>query len=335
MEEAFRRAGLPYPTPSEEALELARRYGYLPYMIERYRHLFESREELIDFLDSVERGLPKYIRCNTLAVSSCSYLEERLKERGISVRAVPWLPHAYVVESQSSSAQLGSTLEYLLGYYYIQGLGSMAVSHSLSPRPGETVADLAAAPGGKTTHIAQLMDNVGIVLSVEKSPLRALSLVANIQRMRVKNALVLVKDILDLKLYGAFDKILLDAPCTGEGLLPIKKERKTSKDLSDLYKMHELQVRLLDKSLEMLRPGGTLIYSTCSIAPEENEFVIDKVLTVRGDVKIEGIGNLSVGDPGLTEFMGHTLRGDLRLCRRLYPHRHLSEGFFICKIKRD
>ncbi|MEM1605443.1 MAG: RsmB/NOP family class I SAM-dependent RNA methyltransferase [Fervidicoccaceae archaeon] len=335
LERTFEKLGLPYPKPSAYALELARKYGYLPYMIERYMHIFGSREELIEFLEAVEKGLPRYIRCNTLAIKNCMDLAERLREVDIIVKPVPWLPHAFRVENNSSAAgRLGSTLEYLLGYYYIQGLGSMAVSIALNPKPGEAVADLAAAPGGKTTHIAQLMNNDGIILSVEKNPVRAMSLSANIQRMRVKIAAVLVKDILELPIKEKFDKVLLDAPCTGEGLLPIKKERKTSKDLGDIARMHELQVKLLEKSLQFVKPGGVLVYSTCSIAPEENEFVIDKVLSSRSDVELEKITGIMVGSPGLTEFMGYRLRDGLANCLRLYPHKNGSEGFFMCRLRR-
>lgn len=334
MEKTYTKLGLPYPKPSVYAQEIARKYGYLPYMIERYIHMFGSREELIEFLEAVERGLPKYIRCNTLAIKNCSELVERLGEKNVFIKPVSWIPHAFMVENSSSVSHLGSTLEYLLGYYYIQGLGSMAASLALDPRPGETVADLAAAPGGKTTHIAQIMNNSGIILSVEKNPVRAMSLSANIQRMRVKIAIVMIKDILDLSIEEKFDKVLLDAPCTGEGLLPIKKERKTSKDLEDIVRMHELQVKLLEKSIQLVRPGGALLYSTCSIAPEENEFVINKVLSSRSDVELEKIANLNVGSPGLTEFMGYKLRDELANCVRLYPHRNNSEGFFICKLRR-
>lgn len=334
LEELFARLGLPYPRPSKYSHEIARKYGYLPYMIERYAHIFKSQEELLDFLEMVERGIPRYIRCNTLAVKSCSELADRLRRAGVVVREVPWLPHAYRVESVGRRSSLGSTLEYLMGYYYIQGLGSMAASHALEPKPGERIADLAAAPGGKTTHIAQLMENRGVIVSVEKNPVRALSLMANIFRMRVRIAVVVVKDLLELDVKNAFDRVLLDAPCTGEGLLPIKKERKTSKGPEELAKMHEVQVGLLKKAVELVKPGGYLVYSTCSIAPEENEFVVNKVLSRVAGLRVEVISSLRVGEPGLTEFMGHKLSEELRLCVRLYPHKHSSEGFFICKLRK-
>lgn len=334
LEKVFRDLGLPYPRPSQEALVLARKYGYLPYMIERYVHLFKTREELLSFLESVERGLPKYIRCNTLAIDSCDCLVDRLKERGWSLSSVSWIQNAYAVKGAPGLTPLGSTLEYLLGYFYIQGLGSMCASVALNPKENEIVADLAAAPGGKTTHIAQLMNNRGIIVSVEKDPVRALSLQANISRMRVKIAVVIVRDVLELKFRGLFDRVLLDAPCTGEGLLPIKKERKTSRDLADIAKMHGLQVKLLSKAVDMLRPYGTLTYSTCSIAPEENEFVINKVVENRDDVEVTEINSLNVGEPGVTEFMGYELSPEMKKCRRLYPHKHSSEGFFICNIRR-
>lgn len=325
---------LPSPRPTLEAAELARRFGYMPYMIQRYMHIFGSREELLSFLAAVEKGLPKYLRCNTLALGSCDELVRTMREKGWELVPIGWLPYAYRVEG-GGKGRLSSTLEYLLGYFYVQGLGSMTAAVALNPVPEDRVADLAAAPGGKTTHIAQLMKNKGVILSVDKDPVRTRSLLANIERMRVRIAVVLVEDILELRgLEGLFDRVLLDAPCSGEGLLPVKKERKLRWTFEDLVQMHSLQVRLLHKAVELLKPGGVLTYATCSIAPEENEFVLDSVLSKRVDVRIERAPSLGVGEPGLVEFMGHRLNEDLRMCKRFYPHKHNSEGFFVCNLRR-
>jgi len=318
---------------SKEARDLALKYGYLPYMIERYINIFGSLHETIEFLESVEHGLRKSIRCNTLVASDCRVLEERLERRGIIVDRILQLPHGYwVIDGEE---KIGHTSEYIYGYYYIQGPGSMTVSYVLDPPKNSVVADLASAPGGKTTHIAQLMNNTGAILSVDKSPARAKALKANIQRMRVENTVVLVEDILRLRdLNGAFEKVLLDAPCSGEGLLPFKAERKRSMTMLEIKRAHELQVRLAKKAVELVREGGILLYATCSIGVEENELVLRELLEDREDIEILPTRWRGQGEPGITEYMGVNLGSELKRCMRLYPHKHKTEGFFLCLVKR-
>jgi len=302
-------------------------------MIERYMMLFGSKEVLFDFLDSVEKGIKRTLRCNTLALNDCNSISSRLEQKGIFLKKISWLPHGfYIVIGEE---KIGKLEEYLFGYYYIQRQGSMLASYVLSPKKGEVVADLASAPGGKTTHLAQIMNNTGIIFSIEKNPVRARSLIANIQRMRVINSIVIVRDILSLSFSSFFDRALLDAPCTGEGLLPILHERKTSKTIEDLIVMSELQVRLLNKALDMVKPRGIVLYSTCSIAPEENEFVIHKVLEERDDFSIMKTRWYDIGSPGLEEFNKVVFTSEMRNCLRLYPHKDGTEGFFLCLLRRE
>jgi len=273
------------------------------------------------------------MRCNTLAAGDCRVLEERLEKHNIVVEKIPLLPHGYwVVEGEE---KIGHTSEYIYGYYYIQGPGSMTVSYVLDPPRDSMIADLASAPGGKTTHIAQLMGNTGAILSVDKSPFRAKALKANIQRMRVENAIVLVEDILRLKgLDGVFDKVLLDAPCSGEGLLPYKVERRTSMTMFEIKRAHELQVKLAKKAVELVKEGGIFLYATCSIGVEENELVLKKLLDSREDLEVLPTSWRGWGDPGITEYMGVDLGSELKKCMRLYPHKHETEGFFLCLMRR-
>jgi len=318
---------------SEEAVSLSRKYGVLPYMAERYLMLF-GRDGAIDFLESVARGIPRSIRCNTLVVKSCAELKERLEERGFVLKPSKIAPYAFYAEREPLS--LGTTLEHLLGYYFIQGVGSMASVIALSPRPGERVADLASAPGGKTTHIAQLMENSGAVLSVDNDAGRLAKLVSNIERMHVRNAVVLMEDILKLDfLESRFDRAMLDAPCTGEGLLVYRRERKSTRTIEDLKKMSSYQERLALKAYRLLKPGGIMAYATCSIAPEENELVLSKVLEREDslevlETRIVGAAN----NPGVEEFNGVRFSSEMKKCLRLYPHTDGTEGFFICLLRR-
>ena len=129
------------------------------------------------------------------------------------------------------------------------------------------------------------------------------------------------------------DKILLDAPCTGEGLIRQDKSRKTSKKLKDIEKMASIQKNLLTAGLNCLKPNGELLYSTCSIAPEENEFVINDILNSLSDYRISELPH-QYGESGLTEVYGKSLRKDLKYSQRLYPHLHDTNGFYLCLIKK-
>ncbi|RLG72435.1 MAG: RNA methyltransferase, partial [Thermoprotei archaeon] len=136
------------------------------------------------------------------------------------------------------------------------------------------------------------------------------------------------------RLRNSFTKVVLDAPCSGEGLIPIDPESIRKRRVEDLYIMASKQVELLKIAYEVVRKGGEIVYSTCSIAPEENEFVLNEILnTLEDRILIEDPG-INVGVPGFTEVFNIKLRSDLRKCIRLYPHKHGTEGFFICKLKK-
>jgi NOL1/NOP2/sun family putative RNA methylase len=204
----------------------------------------------------------------------------------------------------------------------------------LDPKPGEIILDLAAAPGGKTTQIAQFMKNKGVTVAIDINRRRIKSLRSNLSRCGVYNTLIIRMDgrqISDLGL--KFDKVLLDAPCTGEGLIPRDPTRKTSRGLNDIQYVAKLQKSLIDAALGCLKPGGSLVYSTCAIAPEENEFVIDHALK-NDDIHVTKL-NLNRGSPAFASIFGETLHPSIKEARRLYPHKDGTEGFFICKLQKD
>lgn len=318
---------------SRTALELARKYGYLPYMIERYLKML-GLDETIKFLQAVEEGLPGSIRCNTLTIRECKLLPSTLKKHGIKLRAHEYLPHAFIVEE--GREKVGHTNEYMMGFYYVQGLASMLAPLLLSPKSGEVVADLAAAPGGKTTYLAQLMENKGIITAVDNSFRRIKALINNIQRMRVVNTVVVRDDIKNFskKFSETFDRVLLDAPCTAEGLLPLKRERKTSTTYDEIVRMCSVQTSLLIDAVDLLKKGGVLLYTTCSIAPEENEAVITYLLQKREDVEILETRWNNIGRPGIVSYGDQVFSEDVRKCLRVFPHSDRMEGFFYCLIKR-
>jgi NOL1/NOP2/sun family putative RNA methylase len=211
----------------------------------------------------------------------------------------------------------------------------MTVVEVLDPRPGEVVLDLASAPGGKTTHIAQNMENTGMLFSVEQDRLRIESLHSNILRCGVRNTIVIRGDARKVEqLPVDADRILLDAPCSGEGLIPLDPTRKISKTMADIMYCATREDEMLDAAVRKLKPGGTIVYSTCSIAPEENEYVIDGILKKYPEMVIAPI-DLEFGSPGYPNPYDVSLDPTLVLARRFLPHLHHTEGFFICKLVKE
>lgn len=313
----------------QRAKEIADKYGYLAYMIERYLALWGEKETL-QFLEACDNSIRTSIRVNTLKTKK-ELLIEKLGEKNTILQQVEWLDEGLWADFEVSP---GATFEHMLGHYYIQGVPSMTVSKVLDPQPGETVLDLAAAPGGKTTHIAQLMKNTGTLVAIDPDRRRIASLESNIQRCGVTNAIVLRGDAKHLdRLDLVPDRIMLDAPCSGEGLIPLDPSRKTSKSMADIRFCATREDELLEVAVNALAPGGTMVYSTCSIAPEENEYIVDDVLQRHPEMSIIPIP-LEFGSPGYPKPYGVELDESLTLARRFLPHLHDTEGFFICKLKK-
>jgi len=316
----------------EKAKNIANEHGYLQYMIERYLALW-GEHETMQFLEACERPIPTAIRINTLRAEQ-DIVISRLNKKGVTTEKIPWLDHGFYADFEGHSTP-GAFLEHMLGYYYVQGVPSMTTVKILNPQPGETVFDLAAAPGGKTTHIAQHMKNEGMVVAIEQDRKRLASLESNILRCNATNTIVMrgdAKKIGELNIQP--DRILLDAPCSGEGLLPIDPSRKTSKTIADVRYCATREDEMLDAAVSALAPGGTLVYSTCSIAPEENEYVVDTILRRHPEMTVSPI-SINFGSPGYPEPYGVSLHESLRLARRFLPHLHNTEGFFICKLTKE
>jgi len=300
-------------------------------MIERYVALW-GEQEAIQFLEACEQPIKKAIRLNTLRAPAKETLS-RLKGKNVRLERVPWLDTGYLADFKRISP--GSLLEHMRGFYYVQGVPSMTVAEALHPQPDSLVVDMAAAPGGKTTHMAQMMNNSGVIVSIEQDKLRTASLESNIHRCGVTNSIVLRGDSRKLDQLGlAPDYILLDAPCSGEGLIALDPSRKRSKSMADIRFCATKQDALLDAAITALAPGGTLVYSTCSIAPEENEFVIDDLLRRRPETRLVPM-NIEFGAPAYRAPYGVEMHESLTLARRFLPHKHNLEGFFICRIEKE
>lgn len=314
----------------KRAKELAQEYGYHKYMIERYLKLW-GEDETLEFIKACEKEIKKAIRANELKAPIAELLR-RLEDKEVELKPIEWLEEGFYADFRGFSP--GAMFEHLVGLYYVQGVPSMTVTKILNPEPGETVFDLAAAPGGKTTHIAQIMKNEGRIIAIEKDKIRVVSLESNLMRCGVENTVVLRGDATKVsKIPIIPDKILLDAPCSGEGLIPIDPTRKTSKTMADIRYCATNQGKMLDTAIDALREDGIIVYSTCSIAPEENEFVIDDLLKRRNDIEILPI-EIDFGVPGYTNPYNIQMNESLSKARRLLPHKHQTEGFFMIKMRK-
>lgn len=308
---------------SDLSKELAEKYGYDEFIIRRWINFF-GEDETLKLIEAMEK-VPKYIRVNTLKINE-ERLLEKLRRRGFSLKKTE-VPFCYeVVEAPYS---VGATPEFLMGYYYVMDKSSCIPPLVLNPSERDTVIDFASSPGGKTTMIAQLMRNRGRIIAIEANEERIRPLIDNIHRMGVLNVGVVKMDASDFHKTGIkADKILLDAPCTGEGIIHKDPTRKKSRGVKDILFCSSLQRRLLESAIKSLKMGGVLVYSTCSLTPEENEIVIDELLK-KHEVRLEEI---PYGDPALTKIGEVKLSKELRKARRFYPHRHRCSGFFVAKI---
>ncbi len=304
--------------------ELAKKYGYKQEIIKRYMKLFG--EDVEELLKANEAESKEYIRVNTLKISQFQ-LEKRLRKRGVLLREVE---RGFLIEESPFS--ISSTPEYLLGYFYIQGIAEMQIAPLLNP--GDLVIDMCAAPGGKTTHLAQIMGNKGAVIALDVNKDKIKALKANIHRLGVTNTIVYFVSALDFSFKA--ERILLDAPCTGSGIIRKDPTRKYSRDSADIEFCSKLQKDLIRRGIKNLKENGVLVYSTCSLEPEENEMVID--WTVKNfPVKVEPIDFSVNGAPaaeGFTHPFGEELHDQIALCRRTFPHVHDCNGMFVTKLKR-
>jgi NOL1/NOP2/sun family putative RNA methylase len=306
---------------SQKADALARKYGYDSWLVGRFIQYVPDVE---GFLEKMEKKPTQYIRVNTIKTDVQS-LTGRLAAKGFELRQTG-IPEVLAVEKASMSA--GATVEYMLGHYYLQDLSSCMAVEALDVQKGRTVLDMAAAPGGKTTFIAQRMQNTGSIIAIEPSERRTRSMAFNLARMGVINTCVCRMDGLEAETLGKFDRVLLDAPCSCEGVIAKDPSRKTSHAPEDVDYCSMRQHRLLEVAIRAAKPGGIVVYSTCSFAPEENEAVVEAVAEKTG-ARVEPFGQ---GSSGLDSFGEQKYRHG-RNTRRFYPHLHDTTGFFVARLR--
>jgi len=322
---------------SSDAYKLAKKYGYLPYMVERYLELF-GYNETIELLNSFERKVKPVIRCNDLLVN-CKWLINRLEKLGFELEYIPWSIHGYRVIKQPQRPSMGATHEYLKGYYYVHRDAAPLIPSLLLIEYGEEteVLDGCAAPGGKATHIAQLMHGKGLVIANDLVLYRIKALIGHVLRMGFKNIIITWSDLRKLPrlVNKKFKKILLDVPCSAEGTIMLDPSRKKKTSQRDLARIVTREIELLKAGIELLDNDGLLIYTTCSIAPEENEYVVSKIIERYEDIKlVEPSKKLFEWSNGIISYRNIVENRELGKCIRTYPHRHNMIGMTICLLKK-
>ncbi|TQN74651.1 25S rRNA (cytosine-C(5))-methyltransferase nop2 [Colletotrichum shisoi] len=310
-------------------------YGYSEYLAEKLFNLFSPREAFA-FFEANESARPVVIRTNTLRTHRRD-LAQALISRGVTLEPVgKWSKVG--LQIFESNVPLGATPEYLAGYYILQAASSFLPVMALEPQENERVLDMAAAPGGKTTHMAAMMKNTGVIVANDPSKQRAKGLIGNIHRLGARNVVVSNYDAREFpKPMGGFDRVLLDAPCSGTGVIAKDASVKTNKTERDFMLLPHMQKQLILAAIDSVnhhsKTGGYIVYSTCSVTVEENEAVVQYALSRRPNVRLVET-NLPFGREGFTSFMGKKFDPSLKLTRRYYPHTYNVDGFFVAKFQK-
>ena len=297
----------------------------------RYQPIINNWET---FCDILSQPLPTCVWTNTLRVTPLQ-LADIFAEDGVAVEPLPWLDGGFKLQE---GFRPGRHWAYLVGLYQIQEEVSMLPVLLLDPQPGDRILDMCAAPGNKTAQISVKMDNKGTVAANDLSYGRMRAARQTLERLGLVNVSTAICNGTNYpKAAGLFDKVLVDGPCSCEGTS--RKEPSILKRIGpDVSKKKSgLQRALLRKAVQLCKPGGKIVYSTCTYAPEENEMVVDAILSEYGPDKLQlvpaHIPHFAASE-GVTEWNGQTLHSSLRGAMRVWPHQNDTGGFFIAVLER-
>nr|MCK4929818.1 NOL1/NOP2/sun family putative RNA methylase [Nanoarchaeota archaeon] len=301
--------------------------------IKRYSNLTDFKE----FKKYSLLYIRKSIRVNTLKIS-INELKKRLQKKW-NLEQIPWCKQGfwidYKLEGEKKRYDIGNVLEHQLGYIYVQEAASMIPPVVLEPKPGELVLDMCSAPGSKASQIAALMQNKGLLISNDVKGDRLKPLGINLQRTGVSNALITQMPGHKFKKTSLrFDKVLVDAPCSGTGTIRRSYKTLTMWSPNMIKKLASQQKQLIDSGFEVLKPDGVMVYSTCTMEPEENEGVISWLVDKYDDAKIEKIELNIKRSPVILEFGKEKYNEQVKECLRIWPQDNDTEGFFVAKIQK-
>ena len=303
---------------------------YIPEeFLNHIESIMPSHLDMASFVASCQKPLRKSIRVNTLKISIEDFLV-RAKDKGWELEPVPWCETGFWITADETEAPLGNTAEHMSGLFYIQEASSMMPPSALfqGEENYQAVLDTAAAPGSKTTQIAALMDNRGVLVANEYAASRVKVLHANIERCGVRNAAL---SNFDGRVFGGwlpeqFDAVLLDAPCSGEGTIRKDADAMKNWTYQSVVEIADTQKDLIESAFHALKPNGVLVYSTCTLSTEENQQVCHHLKETFGDaVEFESLESLFDNAKATT-----TKEGFLHIFPQVYD----SEGFFVARIRK-
>jgi 16S rRNA (cytosine1407-C5)-methyltransferase len=301
-----------------------------PAFLDATRAIMPDHLSMDDFIAICQKPLRRSLRVNTLKISVADFLA-LVKDYDWRLEPIPWCPEGFWIEREDEALRLGSAAEHLSGLFYIQEASSMLPVSALfagreTPR---RVLDVAAAPGSKTTQIAALMGNQGGIVANEYSASRVKVLHANISRCGVKNTALTHFDgrVFGAALPESFDAILLDAPCSGEGVVRKDPDAMSNWSPESVTSIAQTQWELIDSAFHALAPGGVMVYSTCTLNAQENQQVVHQLLATYGDaVSVEPLGELFPQAQ-----LALTPEGFLHVFPQIYD----SEGFFVARLRKN
>ncbi|MTI69333.1 MAG: NOL1/NOP2/sun family putative RNA methylase [Firmicutes bacterium] len=287
------------------------------------------KDEIKDFTESFNDETLKGLRINPLKISKKNFIDIS----PFNLEEVPWCDKGFYIKD--TNLRPGKHPYYHCGLYYIQEPSAMIAVEALNPKPGDKVLDLCAAPGGKSTQIAAKLNNKGLLVSNDINPKRTKALEKNMKMFGVKNSIITNENPLKLSNHfeNYFDKILVDAPCSGEGMF--KRDKKAIKEWSEntSKKYADIQRGILKNVSKMLKPEGILVFSTCTFSPKENEGTIKWLLENFNEFELINI-DIDNLDNGLSEAINASK--DLEKTKRLWPHKINGDGHFVAKLmKKD
>jgi len=296
--------------------------------------LFEAYSEIIPefslFQESLQRPIPTHIRINCLLIEPVSLIH-LLEEKGIQpIQSSQRYDNLFFAPGLASP---GNLLEYFLGYIHPQALTSAIASIALAPRENSYLLDMCAAPGGKSAHCAQIMNNTGLIVSNDLYVNRHISLGHTLSRLGVMNAVVTGYQAQEFPLKQRFDYVLADVPCSCEGNFRKTRDTSSYRENKGKENLPDLQKKIILRGFDLLQKNGQMLYATCTYNPEENESVVDLLLKER-DAELLPIDAGFDFEPGITEWKDKRYDKRLKNAVRFYPHRLDSVGFFMARIGR-
>lgn len=315
---------LPWPEENDLINYISVKYSHPYWMIEKWLQRL-GKEETIRLCEANNQSPSLTIRANTLKISP-GKLIEFLNAEGIKCELSSLIVEGIRLQGASSLKKLAA---YQAGLFQVQDESSMLVAYALDPQPGEVILDVCSAPGGKATHLAQLMKNKGKIIANDFYDHKVKLVKDSAERLGIEIIETRVGDARNIgNLFrGKMDRVLVDAPCSGLGVLRRKPDARWRKSPEDIAELNELQMAILESASQCVKPGGVLVYSTCSIEPEENIEIINTFLENNKDFALGNLLNFLPEDvkPQRLEQSG---------CLQIYPHDYQTDGFFLSRLER-